>query len=107
MADDHFLPEIVDPASGAPLPQGVRGELTITTLTKRALPLIRYRTGDVTMLTREPCRCGRTSARIARLKGRSDDMLVIKGVNVPSGSAWRSRWCHRGRFRAPKAKPSA
>ena len=69
--------------------------------------LIRCRTGDVTMLTRELCRCGRTSARIARLKGRSDDMLVIKGVNVPSGSAWRSRWCPPGRFRAPKAKRSA
>jgi phenylacetate-CoA ligase len=82
VADDHFLPEIVDPASGAALPPGVQGELVLTTLTKRALPLIRYRTGDVTMLTTEPCRCGRTSARIARLKGRSDDMLVIKGVNV-------------------------
>ncbi|HMH49330.1 MAG TPA: phenylacetate--CoA ligase [Candidatus Acidoferrum sp.] len=82
VADDHFLPEIVDPASGVPLPPGAQGELVITTLTKRALPMIRYRTGDVTTLTREPCRCGRTSARIARLKGRSDDMLVIKGVNV-------------------------
>jgi phenylacetate-CoA ligase len=82
VADDHFLPEIVDPVSGAVRPPGVLGELTLTTLTKRALPLIRYRTGDVTMLTTEPCPCGRTSARIARLKGRSDDMLVIKGVNV-------------------------
>jgi phenylacetate-CoA ligase len=82
VADDHFLPEIVDPATGAPLAPGVQGELVITTLTKRALPMIRYRTGDVTMLTREPCSCGRTSARIGRLKGRSDDMLVIKGVNV-------------------------
>ena len=82
VADDHFLPEIVDPGTGAVQPPGVQGELVLTTLTKRALPLIRYRTGDVTMLTREACRCGRTSARIARLKGRSDDMLVIKGVNV-------------------------
>lgn len=82
VADDHFLPEIVDPDTGAVLPSGIQGELVITTLTKRALPMIRYRTGDVTMLTTEPCRCGRTSARIARLKGRSDDMLIIKGVNV-------------------------
>jgi phenylacetate-CoA ligase len=82
VADDHFLPEIVDPASGAVLSPGVHGELVITTLTKRALPMIRYRTGDITMLTTEPCRCGRTSARIARLKGRSDDMLIIRGVNV-------------------------
>jgi len=82
VADDHFLPEIIDSVTGAVLPPGVQGELVITTLTKRALPLIRYRTGDVTMLTPEPCRCGRTSARIARLKGRADDMLIIKGVNV-------------------------
>jgi phenylacetate-CoA ligase len=82
VADDHFLPEIVDPATGAPRPDGEEGELVLTTLTKRALPLLRYRTGDITALTTEPCRCGRTSARIARLKGRADDMLVIKGVNV-------------------------
>jgi phenylacetate-CoA ligase len=82
VADDHFLPEIVDPETGVVLPPGVQGELVLTTLTKRALPLLRYRTGDITMLTLEPCRCGRTSARIARLRGRSDDMLVIKGVNV-------------------------
>jgi phenylacetate-CoA ligase len=82
VADDHFFPEIVDPVSGTVLAPGVQGELVITTLTKRALPMIRYRTGDITMLATEPCRCGRTSARIARLKGRSDDMLVIKGVNV-------------------------
>ena len=82
VADDHFLPEIVDPVSGAVRPPGSEGELVLTTLTKRALPMIRYRTGDITTLTLEPCRCGRTSARIARLKGRSDDMLVIKGVNV-------------------------
>jgi phenylacetate-CoA ligase len=80
VADDHFLPEIIDPASGETLAPGVQGELVLTTLTKRALPMIRYRTGDVTTLLPEPCRCGRTSARIARLKGRSDDMLIIKGV---------------------------
>jgi phenylacetate-CoA ligase len=82
VCDDHFLPEVVDPASGAPLPPGSEGELVLTTLTKRALPMIRYRTGDVTTLTTEPCACGRTSARIARVKGRSDDMLIIKGVNL-------------------------
>ena len=80
--DDHFLPEIVDPVSGAPRADGEEGELVLTTLTKRALPMLRYRTGDITALTTAPCRCGRTSARIARLKGRADDMLVIKGVNV-------------------------
>jgi len=82
IADDHFLPEIIDPATGASLPPGAEGELTLTTLTKRAIPLIRYRTGDITSLTTEPCRCGRTSVRMARVKGRSDDMLVIKGVNL-------------------------
>jgi len=82
VCDDHFLPEIVDPATGAALPPGREGELVLTTLTKRAIPMIRYRTGDITTLTTEPCRCGRTSARIARLKGRADDMLIIKGVNL-------------------------
>jgi phenylacetate-CoA ligase len=82
VCDDHFLPEVIDPATGAPCGPGVEGELVLTTLTKRALPMIRYRTGDVTTLTREPCPCGRTSARIARIKGRSDDMLIVKGVNL-------------------------
>jgi phenylacetate-CoA ligase len=82
VCDDHFLPEIVDPATGAPVPDGREGELVLTTLTKRAMPMIRYRTGDITTLTREPCACGRTSARIARLKGRVDDMLIVKGVNL-------------------------
>ena len=80
--EDHFLPEIVDPASGAPLPFGCEGELVLTSLTKEALPVIRYRTGDVTRLDPEPCRCGRTTVRMARIKGRTDDMLIIKGVNV-------------------------
>ncbi|MGH7396804.1 MAG: phenylacetate--CoA ligase family protein [Candidatus Rokuibacteriota bacterium] len=80
--EDHFLPEIVDPQSGAPLPAGREGELVLTSLTKEALPVIRYRTGDVTRLDPEPCRCGRTTVRIARIKGRTDDMLIIKGVNV-------------------------
>ena len=82
LADDHFLPEIVDPLSGAPRQPGDEGELVLTTLTKRAMPVLRYRTGDITSLTLEPCGCGRTSARMARIKGRADDMLVIRGVNV-------------------------
>jgi phenylacetate-CoA ligase len=80
--DDHFLPEIIDPVTGAARAEGEEGELVLTTLTKRALPMLRYRTGDITAITHAPCRCGRTSARIARFKGRADDMLVIKGVNV-------------------------
>jgi phenylacetate-CoA ligase len=82
VADDHFLPEIIDPVSGDPRPPGTEGELVFTTLTKRAMPLLRYRTGDITTITTEPCACGRTSARIARVKGRSDDMLIVKGVNL-------------------------
>jgi phenylacetate-CoA ligase len=82
LADDHFLPEIVDPVSGAPRPPGAEGELVLTTLTKRAMPLLRYRTGDITALTLEPCPCGRTSARMTRVKGRTDDMLIVKGVNL-------------------------
>src|ERR1700687_743405 len=80
--EDHFLPEIVDPETGAPLPPGCEGELVLTTLTREALPMIRYRTGDVTALDPSPCRCGRTTVRMARIKGRTDDMLIIKGVNV-------------------------
>jgi phenylacetate-CoA ligase len=82
LADDHFLPEIVDPATGTARPVGEEGELVLTTLTKRAMPLIRYRTGDITTLTDAPCVCGRTTARIARIKGRTDDMLIVKGVNL-------------------------
>jgi phenylacetate-CoA ligase len=82
VCDDHFLPEIVDAASGAVLGPGRQGELVLTTLTKRGMPLIRYRTGDITTLTLEPCRCGRTSARMARVVGRVDDMLIIRGVNL-------------------------
>jgi phenylacetate-CoA ligase len=82
VSEDHFLPEIVDPQTGAPLGPGEEGELVLTSLTKEALPVIRYRTGDVTWLDPEPCRCGRTTVRMARIKGRTDDMLIIKGVNV-------------------------
>src|SRR5512147_1783711 len=80
--EDHFLPEIIDPETGEPHPPGHEGELVLTSLTKEALPVIRYRTGDVTSLDPAPCPCGRTTVRSARIKGRSDDMLVIKGVNV-------------------------
>jgi phenylacetate-CoA ligase len=80
--EDHFLVEVVDPASGALLPDGEVGELVFTTLTKEALPLLRYRTGDLASLTHEPCPCGRTFARMSRVVGRTDDMLIIRGVNV-------------------------
>jgi phenylacetate-CoA ligase len=81
VADDHFLAEIVDPDSGTALPPGRPGELVLTTLTKEAMPLIRYRTGDITALAVEPCGCGRTTVRMDRVKGRTDDMLIVKGVN--------------------------
>jgi phenylacetate-CoA ligase len=80
--EDHFLFEVIDPETGRPLPEGERGELVITTLTKEALPMIRYRTRDVTSLDRSPCVCGRTHVRIRRITGRNDDMLIIRGVNV-------------------------
>jgi phenylacetate-CoA ligase len=80
--EDHFLPEIVDPTTGEPLPDGMPGELVLTTLTKEAMPVIRYRTGDLTMLMAEPCPCGRTHRRMARVSGRTDDMLIVRGVNV-------------------------
>ena len=80
--EDHFFGEIVDPDSGDPLPAGSQGELVITTLTKEAQPVLRYRTGDITYLNEEPCRCGRTLRRIGRIAGRADDMLIIRGVNV-------------------------
>jgi phenylacetate-CoA ligase len=82
MFEDHFLPEIIDPATLAPVPHGEMGELVVTTLTKEAVPLLRYRTRDVTSLNYAPCRCGRTLLRMHRLRGRSDDMLIIRGVNV-------------------------
>ena len=80
--EDHFYPEIVDPKTLKPLPDGETGELVITTLTKEGIPMIRYRTKDLTSITHEKCECGRTTARISRFKGRSDDMLIIRGVNV-------------------------
>ncbi|TLM69344.1 MAG: phenylacetate--CoA ligase [Deltaproteobacteria bacterium] len=80
--EDHFLAEIIDPESGEVLPDGATGELVITTITKEGIPLLRYRTRDITSLNRETCVCGRTHARLARMSGRSDDMLIIRGVNV-------------------------
>ena len=80
--EDHFLFEVIDPETGASRPDGEAGELVITTLTKEALPMLRYRTRDITRLTDEPCACGRTHRRILRVTGRNDDMLIIRGVNV-------------------------
>lgn len=82
IAEDHFLPEIIDPETGDAVPPGEQGELVLTSLTREAIPLIRYRTGDITALIPEPCSCGRTSMRMARLRGRYDDMLIVRGVNV-------------------------
>ncbi|HNY72625.1 MAG TPA: phenylacetate--CoA ligase [Syntrophales bacterium] len=80
--EDHFLVETIDPATGKVLPPGETGELVFTTLTKEAFPLIRYRTRDISRLITAPCRCGRTHFRMDRVEGRSDDMLIIRGVNV-------------------------
>lgn len=82
VAEDHFLVEIVDPHTLAPVRPGEKGEMVITTLTKEAFPLVRYRTRDLTSLDAAPCPCGRTSARLRRIEARSDDMLVIRSVNV-------------------------
>ncbi len=80
--EDHFYPEIIDSKTGKVLPDGERGELVITSLTKQALPIIRYRTGDITSLKREPCACGRTMVRMESVVGRADDMMIINGVNI-------------------------
>jgi phenylacetate-CoA ligase len=80
--EDHFIPEIVDPNTLEPLPYGETGELVFTTIAKEAFPVIRYRTRDITSLNPEPCICGRTHLRMNRVSGRSDDMLIIRGVNV-------------------------
>lgn len=80
--EDHFYPEVIDPASGTACAPGETGELVLTTLSKVAMPLVRYRTGDLVSLTGEPCRCGRTHRRMSRVRGRVDDMLIVRGVNV-------------------------
>lgn len=82
ISEDHFIAEIIDPVSGEVLPEGERGELVITTVSKEALPMVRYRTRDITTLNREICDCGRTHVRMAKISGRSDDMIIIRGVNV-------------------------
>lgn len=80
--EDHFIAEIINPDTGEVLPDGERGELVFTSITKDAFPLIRYRTRDICILSRQPCSCGRTHVKMSRLMGRTDDMLIIKGVNV-------------------------
>lgn len=82
VCEDHFYPEVIDSATMTPVSDGVAGELVFTTLTKEGLPLIRYRTKDITTIDHSPCECGRTSARISKFRGRVDDMLIIRGVNV-------------------------
>jgi len=80
--EDHFIVEAIDPVTGEPVPDGTPGELVFTTVTKQALPLLRYRSGDIASLNREPCVCGRTLTRMSKVLGRRDDMLVLSGVNV-------------------------
>jgi phenylacetate-CoA ligase len=82
IAEDHFIAEVVDPETGEPLGPGTEGELVLTTLTREAMPVLRFRTRDITSLSFEPCRCGRTTARMSRVMHRTDDMLIIRGVNV-------------------------
>ncbi len=80
--EDHFLPEIIDPETGAVLEPGAEGELVVTTLTRESMPLIRYRTGDITSIDRSPCPCGRPHARIARISHRKSDSIIVRGVNI-------------------------
>jgi len=80
--EDHFLVEVIDPATGAPVPPRTYGELVFTTLTREAMPVLRYRTGDIAAIDPGPCVCGRTLIRMSKIVGRADDMLVIRGVNV-------------------------
>ncbi len=82
ISEDHFIVETIDPKTGEVLPAGEEGELVFTTITKEAIPLIRYRTRDITSLITDPCKCGRSSVRMQKVTGRSDDMLIIRGVNV-------------------------
>jgi phenylacetate-CoA ligase len=80
--EDNYLLEIINPQTGVPVSEGETGELVLTTLKREAMPLLRYRTRDITSVVTEPCLCGRTHRRIARITGRSDDMLIIRGVNI-------------------------
>ncbi len=80
--EDHFIAEIINPETGEVLPEGEKGELVFTSITKKAFPLLRYRTRDICVLNREPCPCGRTHVKMSKPMGRSDDMMIIRGVNV-------------------------
>ena len=80
--EDHFIAEIINPVTGEVLPEGEKGELVFTSITKEAFPLLRYRTRDIAILSREKCSCGRTFVKMTKPMGRSDDMLIVKGVNV-------------------------
>ncbi|SDH92200.1 phenylacetate-CoA ligase [Alteribacillus persepolensis] len=82
IAEDHFYVEVIDPDTLKPVPEGEDGEIVFTSLTKEALPIIRYRTGDISSITRETCKCGRTTTKMSRIKGRIDDMIILRGVNV-------------------------
>jgi phenylacetate-CoA ligase len=82
VCEDYFIPEIIDPDTGEVLPEGAQGELVFTTITKEGFPLIRYRTRDICSLNYEKCKCGRTHVRMNKPQGRTDDMLIIRGVNV-------------------------
>jgi phenylacetate-CoA ligase len=93
--EDQFLVEVIDPVSAEPVPDGSPGELVFTTVTKEALPLLRYRTGDIASLRRGTCECGRTLARMSRVTGRKDDMLVVRGVNVYPSEVERVLLQHR------------
>ena len=81
--EDFYYCEIIDPNTGEVLPEGSEGELVVTTLTKEGIPMLRYRTKDLTRIHYEPCACGRTTARMEKIKGRSDDMLKIRGISFP------------------------
>jgi phenylacetate-CoA ligase len=82
LSEDHFLAEIIDPATGEVLPEGDMGELVLTTISREATPLVRFRTGDLTSLDYSPCKCGRTLARLSRIAGRTDNVVVVKGINI-------------------------
>jgi phenylacetate-CoA ligase len=82
IAEDHFLWEVLDPATGEPCPEGEEGELILTLLDKEAFPMLRYRTHDLTRVITEPCACGRTHARMSKVRARTDDMLIVRGVNI-------------------------
>ena len=94
--EDHFLVEVLDPLNGLPVPDGTPGELTFTTMTKQALPLFRYRTGDIASLRRGTCLCGRTLVKMSKVAGRKDDMLVVRGVNVYPSEVERVLLGHAG-----------